>query len=88
MSLKIEIKLTPAQVEEALRYYLSSQGFDVKEVRFDINSGGMGDRGGYDSPSLRQIVVQVNPKDTNRSFNSLAAQIAAVESDPRQYGDH
>lgn len=83
MSMKIEITLTPAQIEAAIKDYLTAQGFDVKDLRYNINSGGEDYRGGWVSPSIKNMVVEVSPRDTNRSFNSLAAQISAVENDSR-----
>jgi hypothetical protein len=88
MALNISVDLTPKQIEEAIAHYLAAQGLRVKSTQFNATlSYGQMDRGpGH--PVFTGAKVQVEPVDKRQSFSSLASQIAAVESDPRPFGDH
>ena len=89
MSINITVTLSPEQVSEAITQYLRTQGFNTQEVSYTIKtvSHGYG-RGEYDEQVFSGASVAVTPVKQNTGYSSLAAQIAAVENDPRQYGDH
>lgn len=90
MAIKIEITLTPEQISEAIGNFLKTQGFEVTDsVYFRVQTVSTGY--GYserDDHVFGGATVNVKPIDSSKSFNSLASQIASVEADGRQYGDH
>jgi len=81
MPLKISVELTPTQIEEAIAFYLAAQGLTVKSTYFSctLKSEDYFERGSG-TPILQHATVQVTPKDTSRSFGSLAHQIESVEA--------
>lgn len=88
MALNISVDLTPKQVEEAISYWLQSQGLNVKSTRFEASMQYDYMDRGPGSPAFSGAKVQVEPQDKSRSYSSLGSQIADVESRSSQFGDH
>lgn len=96
---KISINLTKSEAEEILRngavQLLREQlGIQVSPNDIDVDfttttDYGYMDRGpGTPVVSGVRIAVKRTKEQTRHSHNSLAFQIASVEADGRQYGDH
>lgn len=81
MALDISVKLTPTQVQEAITAYLRTHNLKVTKVNFILKT--VSDGCGYQDSGTHQefsgATVEVTPTNGNTPFNSLAAQIDAVE---------
>lgn len=81
MPLNVKIELSPKQVEEAVKFYLKSQGYETTSVSIQcfMASTDYFDRG-PGSPALSKIVADVQPVNQKISYGSLASQIEDIES--------